>query len=146
MDVPPSSSNNARSHILLCESYPALVEAIQLVLGDRYPITHTSSLTEFPPLVTLLKPALLIIDADNQVGDIRVLKDVKPFCNNLPILWLSGEWSLDQQLEAIQIWSYSRFLQKPFSPDVLLEKVDTLIRGYSLSPIRTRVIRIPTSG
>ena len=135
---------NQRPTIILCESYASLREALTAVLGARYHVASVRRITELPPLLKRVRPHLLFIDVDEQPEFrhvLNVLRHLPKRCNEVPILLLSGFWSLEQQRQALNVTTVS-FLPKPFSLPVLLDKVDTLIRGYSTAPITRRVIRV----
>ena len=122
-------------HVVLCEGYEALLESLGFVLRDRYRVT---SISQTEALLTLLErtgptPALVILDIDGQPGWYDCLVSLRQAYPNLCVLLLANQFTLEQQVAAVQLTDI-RFLQKAFSPKQFLEKVETLIQGYSRSP------------
>jgi len=138
-----------RSTIVVCEAYVALRNAMEWILRDQYQVLSVSSvrfIVEPSPFLKRLTPSLFIIDIDGQPALRRNFICLRESCKHAPILLLSNEFSLDEQLEARKQVVTVSFLQKPFSPHLLLDKVDILIRGYSRSPIKHRIMRIAQLG
>lgn len=136
------ADSNAKPLVILCEAYDSLREGLELVLGDHYRVVSARGISELPGLLESELPSLVIVDVDYQADLYDVLTRIRAAHETLRILLLACEFSLDQQVEAIRLLGNVSFVTKPFSNDRLLEKIQTLIQGYSSSPIRTRVIRI----
>ncbi len=128
--------------VVLCEAYDSLREVLALVLGDHYRVTAVSHVAELLPVLADTPADLLILDVDGQPQSYEALGRIRHAYSALRVLLLAGAFTLDEQLAAVQLTDVS-FLPKLFSLERFREKVDTLIRGYSRSPIRTRIIRVP---
>jgi DNA-binding response OmpR family regulator len=128
--------------VILCEAYETLREGLELALGERYEVTSGSLLQPllFPSYETT--PALLIVDVDGQPDPVPTLATFRTSFPSVPILLLAGAFSLEQQMDAVRRVGHVGFVTKPFALEYLLEKVQTLIQGYSSSPIRRRIVRI----
>ncbi len=127
--------------IVLCESYDSLREGLELALGERYQVRSTNRLDRVSGLLIKDIPSLLILDVDGQVEPYEAVKRIRQEYPDLRILLLAGEFALERQVELVKLTGFS-FMEKSFRLEPLLEKIDTLIHGYSKSPIRTRVVRI----
>ena len=136
------TESGLRQAVVLCEAYDSLREGLAIVLGDHYRVTVVSRIAELPPVLTTTKPALLILDVDGQSKPYAALKRLRRAHRTLKVLLLAGAFTLEEQMAAVRL-SHVGFIKKFFSVESLLEKVDTLIRGYSRSPIRTRIVRLP---
>jgi len=128
--------------VVLCEAYESLREGLETVLQGHYRVTSARRLTELPPLLETVTPSILIVDVDDQSEPYEALRRIRETCKTTPILLLSREFSLEQQLEAVQQFGNVGFVTKPFSLEPLLEKIETLIQGYSSAPIRRRIVRV----
>ena len=134
-----------RPAVFLCQAYDSLREALEVVLGDRY---HVTAVNRIEALLSLLKdstPDLLVIDIDGQPPLPECLSHVRQSHDSFQVLLMAGQFSLEQQLAALQLVPNVGFIQKPFSLESFLEKVETLLRGYSTSGIRQRIVRIALS-
>ena len=134
----------SRQHpsIVLCEAYDSLREGLALVLGDHYRVSAVSRVVELLPVLAAEAPDLLILDVDGQREPYEALGRLRHTHATLRVLLLAGAFTLEEQLAAVRLTDVS-FLPKLFSLERFREKVDTLIRGSSRSPIRTRIIRLP---
>ena len=128
--------------VVLCEAYDSLREALAPVLGDRYRVTTVSHVADLVPVLAAATPDLLILDVDGQQAPYASLRRIRHTHGGLRVLLLAGAFTLDEQLAAVQLTRVS-FLEKVFSLERFREKVETMIHGFSRSPIHTRILRIP---
>jgi len=77
----------------------------------------------------LERPALLITDlAMPEMDGLKLSGEVSAKYPEMKILCMSGYMDKEDELEKL-LGSKAAYLQKPFSPDVLLKKVDNLLRS-----------------
>lgn len=133
-----------RPVVLFCEAYDGIREGLRLVLGDHFQVTAVCQIDALWPLLQKTTPDLLLIDVDDQptARAYEVLPELRRVCPSTPVLLLARAFSLQEQERALQRVGNVGFLTKPWSNELLVEKAWTLIRGYSTSPIRRRVVRI----
>lgn len=136
---------NARPALLLCEADDTLRDGLAtLVFADGYEVTVVRRLDECRAELARRTPSLLVLDVDGQLGVYEAFPELRRLCGVTPVLLLAGYFTLAQQQDALTRLAPVRFVTKPFSTQQVLEKADTLVRGYSVSPIRRRVVRIAT--
>ncbi len=128
--------------VILCEAYSSLREGLELGLSEPYHLRSTGRIAELLTLLEATPPALLILDVDHQPAPYQVLVNIRSRSPLLPVLLLSREFTLEQQKDTIKRIGNVGFITKPFDLPVFLEKVQTLIQGYSTSPIRRRIVRL----
>lgn len=136
---------DGRPVVLSCQAYDGLREALEVVLSDRYDVTAVNRVEALPPLLKESAPDLLVIDVDGQPPLPECLSHVRQSSNSFRVLLMAGQFSLEEQVTALQLVPSASFIQKPFELDSFLDKVETLIRGYSTSGIRQRIVRIALS-
>lgn len=124
-----------QSSVVVCEAYETLREGLELILRNLYRVTAVNHVADLFPILEDGRPDLLIFDVDGQPEPYEALARVRQFHQTLRILLIAGEFSFDQQIAAVRLSNVS-FLTKPFSVEHFLEKVQTLIQGYSGSPKR----------
>ena len=132
-----------RPHVVLCEASDALREAMELIFSDQFRVTSMSFIEEMAPILNSTIPRLLIIDVDDQHVPYKdVLQRVSRISKTVPILLVSRDFNLENQQKAIKRLGNVSFIRKPFDTLLFLEKVKTLIRGYSELSGQRHVIRI----
>lgn len=130
--------NRFQKNILILEPDEGLRESLKLILENDFNFFSTNNIEkalEFP------KPSLFIFDVDSFQNSLEIVKQIKSKYPELTILLLSINFELSFQENAIRIGTGIRFQEKPFEAKDLLERVHTLIRGYSLKRHR-HIIRI----
>lgn len=140
-----STPAHTRPALLLCEADDTLRDVLAtLVFADDYEVIAVSRLDECLAELARRTPSLLVLDVDGQPETYETFPELRRLCGAAPVLLLAGYFTLAQQQDALTRLASVRFVTKPFSPQQVLEKADTLIRGYSVSPIKRRVVRIAT--
>lgn len=124
--------------ILVIEDNTALNKLICLVLESRYSVKGVRSATQaMKSLVQDSRPDLILLDymlPDINGGEfLRNLK-LNGLFTDIPVLFLSAE---NSQLLINEVFQNGAdgFIQKPFNPDVLIQKVEDTISSnkYHLS-------------
>lgn len=124
--------------ILIIDDDPDITEAMKVVLDNRgFNVEVAHNITDGKAKATAIKPDLMILDVmmeSNQDG-FNLARDCKgdPELKEIPILMVTGvkeQTGIDFKSEAgDQTWlPVDEFLDKPVKPDVLLQKVDELLR------------------
>ena len=132
--------------ILVCENYEALRESFRLILEDDFTLYFAEDKEDLFNSLENNKGDLLILDVDRKDMDTLVLlRDLKQRWSALKILLVAGEFSLKFQEDAIRTGTDIRFLTKLFKAQDFLERVKTIIRGYSLTRPHTHIVRIKTN-
>lgn len=133
---------DGRPAVLLCQAYDGLREALEVVLSDRYDVTAVSRVEELLPILKEATPDLLVVDVDGQPPLPECLSHIRQSSESFRVLLMAGQFSLEEQVTALQLVPRVSFIEKPFELELFLDKVETLIRGYSTSGIRQRIVRI----
>ncbi|MDP3723027.1 MAG: response regulator [Candidatus Omnitrophota bacterium] len=133
-----------RPTILLCESYPGLQEAFQL-MSDRWASLRLApTVEECLAALTQEEPDLLILDIDGQKADpLALLANLRSTYPDLKLLLVAAEFTYDFQVACVKLGQLS-FLTKPFSVPAAVAKMKVLL-GLAASSIHTRVVKIPLS-
>lgn len=121
-----------RQHIFAVNGSSDFLDIIrELFQDEQYNVTTTNYVPETFDLISILNPALLILDL--VVGDVagwELLEHVsaEPTTSGIPIIVVSTS---NQVLDEVQAdptrFNGQRFIQKPFDLDDILEAVHELI-------------------
>ena len=135
-----------KEKILIFEQDEGLRESLRLILEDKYTLSFASDMREAQNHLSMYGAGLFIIDIDRLPNALSILKQIKTAYPNLKILLLSVNFELPLQEAAVKVGHSIRFQDKPFEPRDFKERIDTLIRGYSLKRHKHIVIiRTPHS-
>lgn len=118
--------------ILIFEQDEGLRESLKLILEPKYLLSFASDMREVQSHLPSCKISLFIMDVDRLPDALSILKQIKTTYPELKILLLSVDFELPFQETAVRIGTDIRFQEKPFNPKDFEERIDTLIRGYSL--------------
>jgi DNA-binding NtrC family response regulator len=130
-------------NILICEYYEALRESFKLILEDKFNLYFAEDKARLFDSLNIYDTDLLILDVDRQDFNIlNLLKDIKLKYPELKIMLVSSNFTLEFQENVIKIGTGFSFLTKVFDSRNVLEKVKTIIRGYSESGPHTYIVRI----
>lgn len=158
-----------KSTLLICESYPGLRSAFELMLGRQYRLVFAEQPHEIAPLLQNQKTTrLLIWDLDHPTGSLdetlkaicgetplelpcrsadKILETLKAVRRDHPalkILLVAGEFDSDFQMAAIQQCGLVCFLTKPRgSLEAVVEQIEVVL-GDRESSIHQWVLRMPT--
>ncbi len=133
--------NRIKNKIVIFERDESLRESLNLILEDDFTLLFANSVKEVLDYINSQRIKLFILDIDNISNNLKLIKQIKTISPELNILLLSVNFKLAFQEKAIKIGTDIRFQEKPFNPNGLLERIHTIIRGYSLKR-HTHVIRI----
>lgn len=129
---PDSKMNRLKQTILILERDEGLKESLKLILETDYYFLSTDDIDEIQKYLTVHGINLFIIDVNGLPNALSALKQVKTLYPDLKILLLSTHFELPFQEAAVKIGHGIRFQEKPFDPRDFKERIDALIRGYSL--------------
>jgi DNA-binding NtrC family response regulator len=130
--------------IMLCESYPGLQEAFQLMLEGWALLRPTPSVNECLVALTQDAPDLLILDIDDQKDDpLALVAHLRGAYPHLKVLLVAAQFAYDFQVACVKLGQFS-FLTKPFSAPAAVAKMKALL-GLATPSIHTRVVKIALS-
>ncbi len=130
--------------ILLCESYPGLQEAFQLMLNGWASLRFTPTVEECLAALTQEAPDLLILDIDGQNTDpLALVANLRSTYPDLKLLVVAAAFAYDFQVACVKLGQLS-FLTKPFSVPAAVAKMKVLL-GLAAPSIHTRVVKIALS-
>lgn len=118
--------------ILVVDDEEVIRDGIQRVLQrDRFEVETCSSGYKAIELLQEKEYGLIITDLKMPGMDgIEVLKAVKDLQPEIPVIIITGYASIDTAVEAMKNGA-SEFIPKPFTPDILLEKVQNALSQRS---------------
>ena len=121
--------------ILVVDDETVIREGIKRVLeGDRFEVETCGSGHKAIEHLQVKDYGLIITDLKMPGMDgIEVLKAVKALQPDIPVIIITGYASIDTAVEAMKNGA-SEYLSKPFTPDLLLEKVQSALSQRSTSP------------
>lgn len=133
-------------NILIYEYYEGLRESFKLILENDFNLYFAEDKPELFDSLNIFAIDLLILDVDRQDFNIlELIKEIKQDHADLKILLVSANFTYEFQVNTIKIGTDIRFLTKVFKSQDVLERVKTIIRGYSLTGPHKYVLRINTS-
>lgn len=137
--------NYKRPAILLCESYPGLQEAFQLMLDWWASLRLTPTVEACLAALTQEAPDLLILDIDgqNKADPLALVAHLRRAYPDLKLLLVAAEFAYDFQVACVKLGQLS-FLTKPFSVPAAVAKMKALL-GLAAPSIHTRVVKIALS-
>ncbi len=128
--------------LLICEDYPGMRDAFDLMLGDRYELAFVDSQEEIVPFLAQFPVRLVIWDLNRGGNPLQVLRRIRRIFPELRILLIAGEFEYDLQIAAIQQCGDVRFLTKPWKSTAgVLEQVQAML-GDRESSIHHRILRV----
>lgn len=71
-----------------------------------------------------------------EIGGMRILRDIKRTKPGLPVILITGYATIETAVQAMKLGA-AEYIEKPFTPDQLLEKIDVAVRhesGKELEP------------
>ena len=118
-----------RAVILVVDDEAVIRDGIQRVLeGDQFGVETCMSGHNAIERLQEKEFGLVITDLKMPgMNGIEVLKAVKTLQPDIPVILITGYASIDTAVEAIKNGA-SDYISKPFSPDILLEKVHNALR------------------
>ena len=152
--------------LLICESYPGMLGAFQLMLDRQYRLVFAEQPQEIVPLLREHGTTrLLIWDLDQPTGSLdetlkaiceetplpcrpsdailETLKAVRKERPELKILLIAGEFDCDFQIAAIQQCGLVNFLTKPWNSSAAVVEQIQVMLGDRKSSIREWRLRVP---
>ena len=123
---------------LVVDDEAVIRDGIKRVLeGDRFEVETCSSGHKAIERLQKKDYGLVITDLKMPGMDgIEVLKAVKALQSDIPVIMITGYASVDTAVEAMKNGA-ADYISKPFSPDLLLEKVQNALKQRSLPPDKT---------
>ena len=117
-----------RIDILVVDDEAVIRDGIQRVLvGDRFDVETCMSGHTAIERMQKKEYGLVITDLKMpEMNGIEVLKAVKALQPDIPVILITGYASIDTAVEAMKNGA-SDYISKPFSPDLLLEKVNNAL-------------------
>ena len=124
-----------RIDILVVDDEAVIRDGLQRVLeGDRFAVETCMSGHNAIERLQEKNYGLVITDLKMPgMNGIEVLKAVKALQPDIPVILITGYASIDTAVEAIKNGA-SDYISKPFSPDLLLEKVQNALNQHSMPP------------
>lgn len=122
-----------RKTVLLVDDDPIFRDSIAIVLGTRYEIVAAGNGTEAAARVAELHPDLIILDVmmDHLSEGFDVARRLRedPATATIPIMMLTGvDRVYNVRMEVDETWvPADRYLEKPVSPQQILQEVEDLI-------------------
>lgn len=119
--------------VLLVDDDEVFQEAVAVVLGTRYRIVTASNGTEALARVAEERPDMVILDVmmDHLSEGFDVARALRgdPATASIPIIMLTGvDQVYNLRMEVDESWvPCDRYLEKPISPQELLDQVDELM-------------------
>lgn len=122
-----------RKTVLLVDDDPIFRDSIAIVLGTRYEIVAAGNGAEAAARVAELHPDLIILDVmmDHLSEGFDVARRLRkdPATATIPIMMLTGvDRVYNVRMEVDETWvPADRYLEKPVSPQQILQEVEDLI-------------------
>lgn len=135
------------SHVLIVEDDAVLREALAetiTIAGHTYIIARDSK--EVLELIELYDPAVILTDIkiDKASDGIGFLRDVHKKRPDLPVIVMAAHGSVEEAVIAMRNGA-ADYLQKPFSAQVLIEKITRLIHTEAVDDDSAPVAQDPKS-
>jgi CheY-like chemotaxis protein len=119
--------------VLLVDDDEVFQEAVAVVLGTRYRVVTASNGTEGLARVAQERPDVIILDVMmdhlSEGFDVAGRLRTDPETSSIPIIMLTGvDQVYNLRMEVDEAWvPCDRYLEKPISPQDLLDQVDELL-------------------
>jgi len=119
--------------VLLVDDDEVFQEAVAVVLGTRYRVVTASNGTEGLARVAQERPDVIILDVMmdhlSEGFDVAGRLRTDPETSSIPIIMLTGvDQVYNLRMEVDEAWvPCDRYLEKPISPQDLLNQVDELL-------------------
>lgn len=135
------------SHVLIVEDDAVLREALAetiTIAGHTYIIAKDSK--EVLDLIDLYDPAVVLTDIriDKGSDGIQFLRDIHKKRPDLPVILMAAHGSVEEAVIAMRNGA-ADYLQKPFSAQVLIEKINRLIQIEAVDDDSAPVAQDPKS-
>ncbi|MFA7404826.1 MAG: sigma-54 dependent transcriptional regulator [Pelobacteraceae bacterium] len=117
-----------QSRLLIVDDEAVIRDGLKRVLeGESFAVETCSSGFHAIEIMQQRDFDLIITDLKMPgMSGIEVLKSVRTLQPNVPVILITGYASIDTAVEAMKNGAYD-YLQKPFTPDLLLEKVQSAL-------------------
>jgi len=115
--------------ILICDDEPLMTESLKRILGeDRYRIQTTNTASHALTLIHAESPDLVILDIIMPgMNGFEVLDAVDRDQCHPDFIIITGHSTVDSAIKAIRKGA-SEYLKKPFEPDELIVRVETILK------------------
>ena len=121
--------------VVIADDDPTIISLVKLRLGlARYNVVATNDAIAAVAMVRAKEPIAVILDVQMPGGGgLSALARIKadPQMAKLPVMMLTGERNPEIVMQALGAGA-ADYMVKPFDPDLLLERVNRMIR-HSLS-------------
>jgi len=119
--------------ILIVDDHFEIRELLKDTLSDRdFQIDFTENGKKAVEAAKLQRPDVIIMDImmPGRINGLEAAKIIKaePLCKNSKIIILSAKGKDKDKINALKVGA-SAFIEKPFSPIKLLEKIDSLLES-----------------
>ena len=119
--------------ILIADDHFEIRELLKDTLSDRdFEIEFTENGKKAVEVAKQLTPDIIIMDImmPGRINGFEAAEIIKsePLCKNSKIIILSAKGKDKDKIKALKVGA-SAFIEKPFSPVKLLEKIDSLLEG-----------------
>jgi EAL domain-containing protein (putative c-di-GMP-specific phosphodiesterase class I) len=120
--------------VLLVDDSPIVLRWLKRILGQsRYPVTTCASPHEAIALVSTGSYHVVISDISMpEMSGLELLKRVRQFDSDLPVVLLTGVPSIASAAEAVELGAFM-YLMKPVAPEILRLTVERAAQSYQVA-------------
>jgi DNA-binding response OmpR family regulator len=124
-----------RRCIVIADDDPGILSLVALRLGlARFNVLQASNGEDALALVRKHQPMAVVLDVQMpRKSGLEVLSELKddPATSNLPVIILTGERGNETVMQAMGSGA-DDYMVKPFDPDILLERVNRLVKASTM--------------
>ena len=121
--------------ILIVDDEKDICEQISGILQDNlYKTSYSYTSDEALKKISEFSPRLIILDIwlnNSKLDGFMLLKKIKNFNNNIPVIMISGHGNIETAINSIKNGAFD-FIEKPFDAELLLFKVKKALENQTL--------------
>jgi DNA-binding NtrC family response regulator len=118
----------AKDKLLICDDEEGVRESLKLILSEKYELIFAGNDEEvLKNLRTSADIKLILLDIKMpKKSGLDILKDIRSFNKNIPVIMVTGYQSVETASEAIKAGA-SEYIVKPFESDTILATIEKII-------------------
>ena len=122
-----------KTSLLVVDDDPTIRQIVTLLLQDKYNVTACCNVDDAIEQWNLAKPELLLTDIEMGVrSGLDLIKHVRQFDQDIPIIVMSGALSAQLSCNYIESLGANKVVPKPFSILELTDLIGELLAGRNL--------------